>query len=100
VAIPSTALASPNSPMKKSGWARCAAETAARTGSISSIALSLSPRISNSTRAERRSLAICPALSESSGERTFSTAGTFDTRTTTSLIAPVKARSPTRCELL
>ena len=47
------ALAPPNSPMKKSGWAACAASTLLRTGLSLSIALVLSPRISNSTSAAR-----------------------------------------------
>ena len=56
VSSPFCALASPNSPMNRAGWAACASATASKTGSILSIALSLSPRISSSTSADRPSL--------------------------------------------
>ena len=53
---PSRRSRSPNSPMKKPGWARCAAATLSSTGWILSAAFVLSPRMSNSTSAECRSL--------------------------------------------
>ena len=53
VTTPFSALASPNSPMVKPGWALCAAETVAMTGSILSTASSLAPRIRSSTSAAR-----------------------------------------------
>jgi hypothetical protein len=52
------ALAPPNSPMKKAGWARCASATALRTGPSLSAAFFFSPRISNSTSAACPPLAI------------------------------------------
>ena len=70
VATPFSALASPNSPIEKSGWASCAAATASRTGSILSTASSLAPRIVNSTSAERPSSEMWSALPGVSGERT------------------------------
>ena len=71
--------------MKKPGWARCSAATASTTGSILSTALSLSPRMSNSTSAACPSFAIWPALPGASGERTFCTTASFETRATTSV---------------
>src|SRR5437588_5747746 len=47
------ALASPNSPTKKAGWARCASSTLLSTGPSLSPALSFLPRISNSTSTRR-----------------------------------------------
>ena len=70
------ALAPPNSPTKKPGWARCASATLLRIGSSLSIAFLLSPRISNSTSAACLPCAIWPALAGSSGERMFCTAAT------------------------
>jgi hypothetical protein len=55
-------LASPNSPMKKPGCARCASATVSRTGPILSPASSLSPRTSNSTSAASLPFAIWPPL--------------------------------------
>src|SRR5580765_5072848 len=56
--------------------------------------------MSKLTRTERPSFAICPALPRASGERTFWTAASVETRSTTSRTAAVKAGSPTRAERL
>ncbi len=80
-------VASPKAPMKTSGWAACASAIASRIGSILSTARSESPRISNSTIAERPSFEIWPAFSVSRGERMFITSPSRRSAPTTARVA-------------
>ncbi len=93
VSTPFCALASPNSPIVKPGWARCAPATASRTGWILSAALVLSPRIWKSTSAACRFPEIAP-------RRTCCATVSFETAPITSSITAAKATSPTRAERL
>ena len=80
--------------MKRSGWAAWAAATAATTGPTLSGALSISPRMSNPTSAECRSFETWSPLPGASGERTFRTSASRETRATTSFTAASKAGVP------
>ena len=84
-------VASPKEPMKRPRWSAFASRTAASTGSILSTACSGSPRMSKWTSAACPSAAIWSAFAGSSGLRTLVTAGTDETRSTTSSTAALKA---------
>ena len=87
------ALASPNCSMRRSGFARCAAATAASGASTRSSVTSKSPASWKETSAERPSFAIWPALPAAKGDWTWVTCSVFVRRRSTSATAALNAAS-------
>ncbi len=81
------ALASPNSPTNRPGWARCTAAVAASAGPTRSFAVSGSPVIWKVSRTAVPSLDCWPSLPGFSGDSICATAGMPERRATSSSTA-------------